>query len=78
LYKMVAHTGFEPVISSLRGRDAKTNQLLALLASTGPALAFTSFLYKDESTKRVIDAHIPSTIQKTSQPVKASNPTVQF
>jgi len=49
-----------------------------MLALRGPALAFTSFLYKDEITKRVIAAHIPSIIQKTSQPVKASNPTAQL
>jgi len=75
---MVAHTGFEPVISSLRGKSAKTNQLPALLASAGPALAFTPFLYKDESIKRAIAAHIPSTMQNISQPVKASNATAQF
>jgi hypothetical protein len=67
---MVAHTGFEPVISSLRGRDAKTNQLLALLASAGPALAFTSFPLKEEITKRAIAVNIPTTIQNTSQPVQ--------
>ena len=39
---MVVHTGFEPVIFSLRGRHAKTKRPLATLDTSGPALASTS------------------------------------
>jgi len=71
-------TRFELATSSLARRLAKTNQLSAMLASAVLALAFTPFLYKDEITMRAIAAHITSTMQNTSQLVRASNATAQF